>query len=360
MAVDTGNQKGRQAQTLHIGRHLVRTTSRVADGPAQARCRQCHHLTQFCEIWAVDLAKSFSGRSYGGYTILFALAISFLSSISNASATVSGTSNYSSHLLDVYADEDLPNSLRRSRPAGLASPSQLRAASAAVDASAANFSVFGTLTGHAYLLIFALLTIERESALLSASRDTGGRRKAGIVATIVASVFTLPASLLLHLVGYSTLPTLSSLLPSSSGNNGSASFNHLPAYLAISFGFLILEPLISTSIEAHASTKDRVAHGWPIAVLASFGIGFVGFGLKPIWSQLAVALLVGQALRTVLKHSPDHVSSRFASSPSKGDVADQSAAPTKSSDIPLFRNCSTLSALAWLLQDARSRSSSQT
>ncbi|TKY87586.1 hypothetical protein EX895_003600 [Sporisorium graminicola] len=280
-------------------------------------------FTQYCEIWAVDLAKSLGGRSYGGYTTLFALAVSFLSSISNTATPTSGIVDYSGHILDMYADADLPESLKRNRPAGLASPSQLRAAAAAVDASAASYSVFGTLTGHVYLLIFALLTIERESALLSASRDTGGRRRAGIVATIVASAFTLPASLLLRLFGLSTFPALSSVVPSTWGGNGSdgsVGLSHLPAYLAISFGFLILEPLVSTSIEPHASTRDRVAHGWPIAVLASFAIGFVGFGFKPLWSQLAVALLVGQALRTILKSSPDHVSSRFASSPSKADA----------------------------------------
>ncbi|KAJ9475806.1 putative zinc transporter MSC2 [Pseudozyma hubeiensis] len=291
-------------------------------------------FTQYCEIWAVDLAKSLGGRSYGGYTTLFALAVSFLSSISNAASPMSATTDYSAHLLDMYADADLPDSLRRNRPAGLASPSQLRAVSAAVDASAANFSVFGTLTGHVYLLVFALLTIERESALLSASRDTGGRRRAGIVATIVASAFTLPASLFLRLFGFSTFPPLSSLIPSSSPTAGSASLSHLPAYLAISFGFLILEPLIATSIESHASTKDRVAHGWPIAILASFAIGFVGFGFKPLWSQLAVALLVGQALRTILKNSPDHISSRFTSSPSsKADTSHESAAVATSSDV---------------------------
>ncbi|KAJ1024083.1 hypothetical protein NDA16_002922 [Ustilago loliicola] len=291
-------------------------------------------FTQYCEIWAVDLAKSLSGRSYGGYTTLFALAISFLSSISNADSLSSATSDHSMHILDMYADADLPDSLRRNRPAGLASPSQLRAASAAVEASAANFSVFGTLTGHACLLIFALLTIEKESALLSASRDTGGRRKAGIVATIVAAAFAVPTSLLLKLFGLSTFPALSSIVPSSSsGEVGKLS--HLPAYLAISFGFLILEPLVSTSIESHASTKDRVAHGWPIAVLASFAIGFVGFGYKPHWSQAAVALLVGQTLRTILKNSPDHISSRFTASvsPSKGEDSHGNAVSSTSSDV---------------------------
>ncbi|SJX66421.1 related to zinc transporter [Sporisorium reilianum f. sp. reilianum] len=291
-------------------------------------------FTQYCEIWAVDLAKSLGGRSYGGYMTLFALAVSFLSSISNAAGPAAGIVDYSVHILDMYADADLPDSLKRNRPAGLTSPSQLRAASAAVDASAANFSVFGTLTGHVYLLVFALLTIEKESALLSASRDTGGRRRAGIVATIVASAFTLPASLLLRLFGFSTFPALSSLVPttaSTGAGGGAAGLSHLPAYLAISFGLLILDPFVSTSIEPHASTKDRVAHGWPIAVLASFAIGFVGFGYKPLWSQVAVALLVGQALRTILKTSPDHISTRFVSSPSKADTPHSSV--TASSDV---------------------------
>ncbi|SOV09644.1 related to zinc transporter [Ustilago sp. UG-2017a] len=291
-------------------------------------------FTQHCEIWAVDLAKSLSGRSYGGYTTLFALAISFLSSVSNVDSPSPGPLDYSGHILDMYTDADLPDSLRRNRPAGLASPSQLRAASAAVEASAANFSVFDTLTGHAYLLIFALLTIEKESALLSASRDTGGRRRAGIVATIVAAAFAVPSSLLLKLFGFSTFPAISSIVPSSSSGEG-GSFSHLPAYLAISFGFLILEPLVSTSIESHASTKDRVAHGWPIAVLASFAIGFVGFGYKAHWPQVGVALLVGQTLRSILKNSPDHISTRFtaSSSPSIGEDRHGNAVSTTSSDV---------------------------
>lgn len=289
-------------------------------------------FTQYCEIWAVDLAKSLRGRSYGGYTTLFALAISFLSSISNSASLPSSTLDYPVHILEMYADADLPDSLRRNRPAGLASPSQLRAASAAVEASAASFSVFGTLTGHAYLLIFALLTIEKESALLSASRDTGGRRRAGIVATIVASAFTLPASLLLGLFGFSTLPSLDSLLASTTGST-TTSVGHLPAYLAISFGVVILEPLVSTSIESHASTKDRVAHGWPLAVLASFAIGFVGFGYRPQWSQIVVALLVGQALRTILKNSPDHASSRFSSSDAETEATRSGSVAAKTSDV---------------------------
>lgn len=250
-------------------------------------------FTQYCEIWAADLAKSVRGRSYGGYSVLLALAISFLATISSAGSAAPAS------FADVYADGDL----RRGRPAELASPSRLQAASAAAEASV---SVFGTLAGHAYLLVYALLTIEKERAMLSASRDTGGRRKAGIVATIAACGFVLPVSLGLRVLGFRTLPPLSSVVPRFASVGG-----HLPAYLAVAFGMLILDPLVSTSIEPHASTKQRAQHGWPIAVLASFGIGFVGFGFRPLWSQLVIAVLVAYGLRTILKTSPDHASSRF-------------------------------------------------
>ncbi|PWN51265.1 cation efflux protein [Violaceomyces palustris] len=269
-------------------------------------------FTQCCEVWASDLLKSMRGRSYGGYTILFALAISFLSSVASNSASPPAINPFS--LMDYDDDQDYPDSLRRARPAGLASPSQLRAASAAAaqaGASAASFSVTGALLGHLYLGIFALLAMEKERAINSAAKETGGRRRAGVVANILVACLALPIGILGRLVGLPTLPPLRSLSPAlltSSAAGGSSSPGHLAAYLATALSFLVLEPLVTSALEPHASIRTRVAHAWPISVVASAAIGYVGFAIKASFGQAAAALCVGWGLRTILKTSPEYLS----------------------------------------------------
>lgn len=237
------------------------------------------------------------GKSYGGYTILLAMAVSFLTSVTSQ-APVYASSMHAS----AFDDEDLPESLRK------ASSHQIYAA----EASAASYSVMAVLMGHLYLGLYALATVEKERALLSASRDTGGRRRAGVVATVVAATVSVPVSLFGKLVGFETLPSLDSLSPSFSTSSSSAS-GHLPAFLALALSFLVLEPLVSTALEPHASVRSRVTHGWPITVLACVTIGYVGFGIRTSWSQLVVALLVGLGLRTILKTTPEY-KSRFQGS----------------------------------------------
>ncbi|EPQ30598.1 uncharacterized protein PFL1_02122 [Pseudozyma flocculosa PF-1] len=301
-------------------------------------------FSQYCDIWAGDLAKSLRGRSYGGYTILFALAVSFLSSFA-AQHEVPSSPPTSFGSLDL--DDDMPYSMQRNRPAGLASPSQLRAASAALEAEAsvASYSVTGILLGHAYLLLFALATLEKERALLSASRDTGGRRKAGVVATVFVASVLLPLGLVGKLFGFATLPSISVLAPGSAGG----STGHLPAFVALALSFLVLEPLVSTALENHAAVRTRVAHGWPIAVLASATVGYVAFGVKATWSQTLIALVVGWALRTILKTSPDFQPRFSASAGPAGQPAAQAyAAQHSSADVSSLHELvvSTRSALS--------------
>ncbi|KAN0064922.1 putative zinc transporter msc2 [Thecaphora frezii] len=297
-------------------------------------------FSQYCEIWAGDLAKSLRGKSYGGYTILFALAMSFLASVASQEGTARSSTTFG-----IYDfDEEMPMSMRKARPAGLASPSQLRAAAAAAEASAASYSVTGVLLGHAYLVFFALVTIEKERALLSASKDTGGRRRAGVVATIFAAAVLLPLGLLGKLFGLATLPSLALLSTGFTSSSAGGSSGHLSAFLALALSFLVLEPLVSMALESHVAVRTRVAHGWPIAVLASATVGFVGFGIRASWSQCIVALMVGWGLRTILKTSPEYLT-RF-----KTDTNGQPVAQAYAHD----RSASDVSSLSELVVSAKS------
>jgi zinc transporter 5/7 len=221
---------------------------------------------------------------------------------------------------------DLPASLRHTRPVGLASPSALRAASAQAEAAAADYSPAAVLVGHLALAAYAFLTLERERAAKVASTEAGGRRRAGVLACVVAAAALLPLGLLGRLFGLPTLPTLSSLSPSfhtsPSSLHGSPTTGHFAAYALLALGPLILDPLVSAALEPHASAAARVAQGWPLAVGAVMMVGRVGFGLRISWANLIVGGIVGWGLRTILKTSPVYADAdAHDASPSQRDVS---------------------------------------
>jgi len=130
-------------------------------------------------------------QSYGGYSILVALCISFLSSIaSGSSASHLSQSGFAPLLL--HDDPDMPASLLRARPHDLASPSTLRAQSLQVEASAAAYSPMGVVLGHVYLMIYAFLTLEKERATVVAAKETGGRRRALVLACVMTAGVAVP------------------------------------------------------------------------------------------------------------------------------------------------------------------------
>ncbi|PWN25963.1 cation efflux protein, partial [Jaminaea rosea] len=256
-------------------------------------------FTQFCEVWASDLARSIKARSYGGYTILLALAGSFLYSLIAGLATPAGSSSGGSiaHGLAGADDVDLPASLKHMRPGGLASPSSQRLAAQAQQLDAANFSATGILAGHLWLLGYALLTLLKQRATIEAARHCSGRRRATVLAGILAAGMAVPLCLFANVMGMAKLPPLKSLAPSSTTT-------HLPAYLLLAGAFLVLEPLLSATLEGHATLQVRVAQGWPMAVVACAIVGFVGFGVHVGWGLCVVAGTVGYGLRSILRNSP--------------------------------------------------------
>jgi len=73
-----------------------------------------------------------------------------------------------------------------------------------------------------------------------------------------------------------------------------------------------LEPLVGTALEPHATTKARVAQAWPLAVISSFVVGWVGFGVRIGGAEMACAACVGWGLRTILKNSPEYIKTPFS------------------------------------------------
>ncbi|CEH16085.1 related to zinc transporter [Ceraceosorus bombacis] len=279
-------------------------------------------FTQFCEIWAGDFARSIKSKSYGSYAVLGALVVSFLInilSVSPETRIMHALQGNKSSLFGGFEDDfsDLPPSLRHTRPVGLASPSALRAASAQAEADAMQYSPTAVLVGHAALAVYAAMTLEKERAAHSASAEAGGRRRASVLACVLAAAVLLPLGLFGRLIGLPLLPTLSSLSPSfhtsPTSLHGSPVTGHFAAYALLALGPLILDPLVGAALEPHSNAAARVAQGWPLAVGAVMAVGRVGFGLSIGVGNVLVASCVGWGMRSILRTSPVYADEGAAS-----------------------------------------------
>ncbi|KDN52733.1 hypothetical protein K437DRAFT_253929 [Tilletiaria anomala UBC 951] len=260
-------------------------------------------FTQFCEIWASDLVKSMRGRSYGGYTVLVALGLSYIFTV--AKGTSAPTSFDHISLFADDDDEDIPVSLQRIRSAGLVLPSALGGASALAEKNAALFSPSSAFLGHVLLLMYALLTLEKERGTNAAGSVVGGRRRAQVIAGTLTAIVTLPLGLLGSIFGLSTLPPLQSLAPYlfASSQSGVRSA-HLAAYVLLALAALVLEPLITGALEPHGSAYTRVFHGWMLCAIGTIVIGYIGFAVRSSFAEVFVGALVCWSLAMILSSSP--------------------------------------------------------
>lgn len=280
-------------------------------------------FTQFSEVWIGDLVRSFKRKSHGSLGVLGALLFSLILHLlfpPSGKAPIPESSF-------PYDDPDnpLPPSLRHTRPLHLASPSQLRANSLRAELEARTYSPTGVLVGHLFLLLVALLSLERERATRRASTEAGGRRRAQILACIATACSALILSLLGSAIGLSLLPPLSSLVPTFDTGSGTST-GHSAAYLLLSIGLLVLEPLVGAALEPHASMAARVTQGWPLAVGASVIVGRVGFSLRWKWGDVLVAILVAWGLRTILSTSPVYVEEKELADKAQSRLGDSSVA----------------------------------
>ena len=258
-------------------------------------------FTQYCEVWAGDLLRSRRGATL---MVLVALGCSFLFTVARGVSTPKTSIDHDSLFRD-QDDEELPPSPRRARPSGLASPSVLRAADA--NANAALFTPSAAFIGHVLLLVYALLTIEKERSTLNAAGLVGGRRRAQVIASTLIAAVTLPLGIVGRIVGLPTLPPLQSLAPDlfTSTQHGVRS-GHLAAYLLVALAVVLLEPLITTALEPHGTPKTRVLQGWLLCFGSAIAIGYVGFGVRSPWYEdVVLGAIVYAALATTLSAPSD-------------------------------------------------------
>lgn len=239
-------------------------------------------FTQYCEVWARDLGRAMRGQTKGSLPVGVAFALCFCMSAWTGS-TVS--------MRQPFGELDTT-----------------REAAAQQAWSGAKVPFFRLLVAYAAMGGYAFLAGERNRALYYASQEVGGRRRAAVLATMLASFVLLPVSTVASLLGFNSLPAPIAL--SSRWNNvDSLDVGHLIAYPLFSLAFIALDPLVSLTIESYVAFDTLVLHAWPFAVCAAMMVGFGVFSVRVSLVQMVAALCVGVALRTVLKYSPVYFTS---------------------------------------------------
>ena len=236
-------------------------------------------FTQFCEVWVRDLQIGWRNNSTRSMPVLFALGLMFLvSAISGSAVSIRRPFG---DVLDESATE------------------ALRITSRLQD----SISLGNLCKGYLSLCAYALLTVESGRAAFVASRETGGRRRAIILAIALSAVVVLPLSCVGAMLGHNMLPA--PLVPGRQLTPQDAfEISHLIAYWVLAVGLLVCDTLVTLTLESYVTLYAHAAHAWPMAIVAVMAIGFGVFSINLGWTQLIAGLCVGFALHMVLKHSP--------------------------------------------------------
>lgn len=236
-------------------------------------------FTQFCEVWVRDLQIGWRNNTTRSTPVLFALGLMFLvSAISGSAVSIRRPFG---DVLDESAME------------------ALRITSRLQD----SISLGNLCKGYLSLCAYALLTVESGRAAFVASRETGGRRRAIILAIALSAVVVLPLSCVGAVLGYNMLPA--PLVPGRQLTPQDAfEISHLIAYWVLAVGLLVCDTLVTLTLESYVTLYANAAHAWPMAIVAVMAIGFGVFSINLGWTQLLAGLCVGFALHMVLKRSP--------------------------------------------------------
>lgn len=78
----------------------------------------------------------------------------------------------------------------------------------------------------------------------------------------------------------------------------------LPAASFLALAFLVVDPLITRALLAHFPPTRLVSAGWPIALLSTMFVGYVGFGHSVSLAEVAVGAISWTAISHLISSDP--------------------------------------------------------
>ncbi|CEQ41147.1 SPOSA6832_02850, partial [Sporobolomyces salmonicolor] len=201
--------------------------------------------------------------------------------------------------------------------------------------------------GYLYLLLHLLLCGQRSEILASHNGDDRSRAQMHANGVLMAAVVGVAVAFARYILtpasnAYSR-PTPDSSSPVFQAPETTISLT-IPSAALLALTFIVVDPLLVRALLAHFPPVKLVRSGWPLAMLSSAFVGYVGFGHGVSWGEGIVAVLawnssspsLSSVASIMLSPSPPGISHISSTDPRSSSVAVSSSVATGSSAPPPF------------------------
>ncbi|GAA5837225.1 hypothetical protein JCM5353_005999 [Sporobolomyces roseus] len=187
-------------------------------------------------------------------------------------------------------------------------------------------------SGYLFLLLHLLLCGQRSEILASQPGDEQVKAKMHANGVIFSTIVSIALSLVQGVFATSsaTLSVQSTSSSSFRAPESSLTLN-IPSAALLGFSLIATDPLLAKALLAHFPSSRLIRSGWPLTILSSAFVGYVGFGHGLSWGEGLVAFIAWNGIT--------HISS---TDPRSGSVAVASSLATgSSSPAPFLARLST-------------------
>ncbi|KAL8291897.1 hypothetical protein RQP46_002155 [Phenoliferia psychrophenolica] len=165
--------------------------------------------------------------------------------------------------------------------------------------------------GYSYLLAYLVVCGQRSEMLAAHNGDNQTRDRVHATGAVVAALFASAAAWLRWL--FQTTPTaFSPPAPAVTTPTFDSSFSLpaptlsllLPSAILLAATYLVFDPLLSRALLAHFPAARQVGAGWPIAVISTVFVGYIGFGQGIGVAEAGVGGLAWTAITHLISSDP--------------------------------------------------------
>ncbi|GAA5950931.1 hypothetical protein JCM21900_000376 [Sporobolomyces salmonicolor] len=178
--------------------------------------------------------------------------------------------------------------------------------------------------GYLYLLLHLLLCGQRSEILASLNGDDRSRAQMHANGVLMAAVVSVAVAFARYVLtpasnAYSR-PTPDSSSPVFQAPETTVSLT-IPSAALLALTFIVVDPLLVRALLAHFPPVKLVRSGWPLAMLSSAFVGYVGFGHGVSWGEGIVAVLAWNSISHISSTDPRSSSVAVSSSVATGSSA---------------------------------------
>ncbi|GAA5858967.1 hypothetical protein JCM1840_006638 [Sporobolomyces johnsonii] len=175
--------------------------------------------------------------------------------------------------------------------------------------------------GYIYLLLHLLLCGQRSEILASHNGDDRSRAQMHangvLLAAVVGGALAFAHYIFTPASNASSRPTPDSSSLVFQAPESTISLT-IPSAALLALTFVVVDPLLARALLAHFPPVKLVRSGWPLAMLSSAFVGYVGFGHGVSWGEGIVAVLAWNGISHISSTDPRSSSVAVSSSVATG------------------------------------------